>query len=159
MMRDSSLLVRTAEQGDVKSIVKMCKSSMAATYGSFMSLSEMRPWIEGRETDHYVEGMIQKMIVAEQTKGVVGVACINEDVIDLVWVDANCRGEGIGQQLMEAAERIIKLDGFDEAKVECFEPNEGAIKFYELCGYGKKDRYADPVAKVDKVLLVKNVEG
>ena len=154
----NSIIIRTARPDDYAHIVSMCKNSMVATYGDFFDRETMKPWVEGNETDTYVETMLSNMIVAEDKGRVVGVISLKEDVIDLIWIAIEYRGKGIGKTLMVEAERILSARGFERAKLECFEPNTNAIAFYKKRGWSIKDTSFDNTAGVNKVIMEKNLQ-
>jgi GNAT superfamily N-acetyltransferase len=149
--------IRPANPGDFAAIVRICKSSMAATYGGFLDQEKMRPWVEGEATDNYVSSMLGDMIVAVDGDRIDGVVAIAGDTIDLVWVAIERRGRGIGTALMAAAEHAIRTRGQPKARLEVFEPNRDAIRFYEARGWLRQDSYPDQMAGVDKVLMTKDL--
>ena len=150
-------LIRKATPADLEPIIQMCKSSMLATYGSFLAEEKIKPWIEGNETDKYVGSMLGDMLVAMHEEGIVGVVSIASNTIDLVWVAPAKRGHGIGTALLTAAEDLIWKSSYSTARLEVFEPNSDAIRFYETHGWKRQEVYPDPVAGVDKVLMEKTV--
>jgi ribosomal protein S18 acetylase RimI-like enzyme len=130
---------------------------MVATYGGFLDQEKMKPWVEGEATDNYVSSMLGDMLVAVDGDRIDGVVAIAGDTIDLVWVAIEKRGHGIGTALMAAAEDAIRRRGHTEARLEVFEPNRDAIRLYEARGWLRQDRYPDPMAGVDKVLMTKDL--
>ena len=147
--------IRTALQSDFAAIVTICVSSMKDTYGAFFTEDQMRPWIEGGETESYVQSMIDDMLVAEEDGEVVGVASLKNDMIDLVWVAQEHRNKGIGETLMAEAEKTLSRKGHKTGRLEVFEPNTRAIEFYERLGWSRKDTYLDESAGINKVRLTK----
>lgn len=63
----------------------------------------------------------------------VGTAQVNELV-----VDRNCRGEGIGQALMQAAELESRRRGMDELEVGTEQDNLPAQEFYRKYGFNEE---------------------
>jgi ribosomal protein S18 acetylase RimI-like enzyme len=45
------------------------------------------------------------------------------------------RGQGLGSELLEVANRLALESGCDELSLEVFEQNEGAVRLYERHGY------------------------
>ena len=64
-----------------------------------------------------------------------------------LFVDASYRHSGIGHALMEKMENYFRKNHCDLVRIEVFEPNKIARKFYKKLGYG--DRLID-VMKVLK---------
>lgn len=150
--------LRPATAADRPAIVQLCKSSLATTYGAFMDPELLRPWVEGREVEHYVERMWSHMIVAAQDDAVLGVVALDGAVIDLVWVRDDLRGQGIGSTLMNQAERTLAT-GHDEAELECFAPNRASLGFYEARGYTAVRRYYEAASGLDKIVMRKPLAG
>jgi ribosomal protein S18 acetylase RimI-like enzyme len=117
----------------------------------------MRPWIEGGETERYVETMLSDMFVAEEDGRVVGVAAVKEDLVDLIWVAIAARGRGIGRALLDSAEEALRDRGVERARLECFEPNTPAVDFYERMGWSQETAYLDEAVGVAKLVFVKSL--
>ncbi len=147
--------IRPAKKDDFTGIVTICVASMKATYGSFFTEDQMRPWIEGGETENYVRDMLDSMLVVEKEGDVAAVAALRDDMIDLVWVAQEHRGRGVGTAIMAESERVLHEKGHATGRVEVFEPNGRAISFYERLGWTRKDVYPDESAGINKVLLTK----
>ncbi len=154
-MTDGNVEIRQATKADFDAIIEMCKSSLQVTYGSFLDEEDMKPWSEGDEIDKYVRSALGNLLVAVDCDGISGVAGVEGDLIGLLWVAIEKRGEGIGADLIEAAEEMIRKNGHKKVRVEVFEPNTDAIRFYERHGWAKREAYPDPTAGVNKVLMVK----
>jgi len=130
---------------------------MRATYGTIFSEEQMTPWITGGETEAYVDRMLGDMQVAEANGAVVGVIALEGDLIDLLWVGLAARGQGVGRRLMTAGEAALSKAGHETGRLEVFAANDRAIAFYEQNGWVRAERYPDPVAGVDKLLLTKRL--
>ena len=123
--------------------------------GCFLTREHMKPWNEDDEIDKYVRSALGKLLVAVDCGGISGVAGVEGDLIGLLWVAIEKRGDGIGAVLIAAAEEMIRKNGHEKVRVEVFEPNTDAIRFYERHGWTKREAYPDPTAGVYKVLMVK----
>ena len=156
--KNREIICRSAVAEDYNQIVTMCKSSMVATYGGFLDEEAMRPWAEGIETDNYVRKMLSEMIVAEENGKIVGVVCINNDEIDLLWIHIERRRNGIGKKLMEKAEVALSERDYKEAKLECAEPNTPAMKFYRKLGWNERGKFLDEMSGVNKVIMQKDID-
>jgi GNAT superfamily N-acetyltransferase len=151
------LTIRKAEPADLDTVTRMCKSSIAATYGSFLDEEAVRPWSEGGETDKYVARMLRQMLVAEAAGQVVAVVALDTNTVDLLWVELPRRGQGIGRRLLAAAEEALRADGFSKGRLECFEPNTDAIAFYRKNGWRRVSAHLDDCALVNKVVMEKSL--
>lgn len=54
--------------------------------------------------------------------------------IDLVWVRADARGQGIGRQLLQRCEAYAEEQGLTRARLNTAS-FQGALAFYKRCGY------------------------
>lgn len=69
-----------------------------------------------------------------------------EGIIHELSVLPGERKKGVGKALMDAAEKHLKAQKCDFARVGCFSPNTGAHSFYEKCGY--EDRFVEMLKKL-----------
>ena len=132
---DGNIEIRQATKADFDAIIEICKSSLQATYGSFLDAEDMKPWSEGDEIDKYVRSALGNLLVAVDCDGISGVAGVEGDLIGLLWVAIEKRGEGIGAVLIAASEEMIRKNGHKKVRVEVFEPNTDAVRFYERHGW------------------------
>ena len=146
--------LRPATEADQPAIVDICKTSIATTYGVFMDPDLMRPWVEGREVEEYVGRVWPHMTVAVSNEQVLGVVALDRHVIDLLWIRADLRGQGIGSALMDQAESMLAAH-HDLVELECFAPNHESIAFYEARGYIAVRTYHEAASGVDKVVMTK----
>jgi GNAT superfamily N-acetyltransferase len=139
----TDLRIRTAREEDIGDMVRLQRESLPDTYGPFLADESLGPWIEDDGVERYVGEIL-------------GFASIAGALIDLLWVRADVRSQGIGSRLMDHAEPRI-ASRHPAAELECFEPNTRALRFYEQRGYDVTRRYLDPSAGVAKVVMRKRV--
>jgi len=72
----------------------------------------------------------QAVTVAEAGGEIVGFVAAHEGWINLLYLDPDRTGKGIGGRLLETA-----AAGMDEARLYCFQVNAGARRFYERHGF------------------------
>jgi putative acetyltransferase len=152
----SVLTLRAARGGDVPQIIRVCKASIAETYGFFIDAEKLEPWVNGNEVEKFIDAHLANVVVAERGDRILGVICVSGNVIDLLWVDIDFRGQGVGTRLMEEVEKEV-FGRHAETRVECFEPNVRSMAFYEERGYRAVNRSLDPESGVNKVLMVKRI--
>jgi len=150
------LRIRTAREEDIGDMVRLQRESLPDTYGPFLADESLEPWIEDDGVERYVASAWPNMLLAESECEILGFASIAGALIDLLWVRADVRSQGIGSRLMDHAEPRI-ASGHPAAELECFEPNTRALRFYEQRGYDVTRRYLDPSAGVAKVVMRKRV--
>ncbi len=153
------LALRSATDTDQAAIVNICKTSMTTTYGVFMHPEQMRPWVDGQEVEDYVARMWPHMTVAvavdmDHDEQLLGVVALDGHVIDLLWIRADLRGQGIGSMLMNQAESMLAVD-HPVAELECFALNHSSIAFYEARGYTTVRTYYEAASGVDRIVMTK----
>lgn len=152
--KSANVRLRAATPVDTTAIIRLCKVSLATTYGAFLEPERMRPWTEGTEVEDYVAKMWPRATVATLDHDVVGVVTLYKAVIDLLWVADALRGRGIGTRLIRHAEVVLAAD-YPTAELECFAPNRVGLAFYKSGGYVEVRRYYEAASGVDKVVLRK----
>src|SRR3989344_9501815 len=80
-------------------------------------------------------GMLPPQSLSEQAGGVPS----KNGRVQELYVDAEFRGEGVGQALMQKMEDYFRKMGCDVAVVEVFAPNKNAHTFYKTNGYDERD--------------------
>jgi putative acetyltransferase len=76
--------------------------------------------------------------------------------IKRMFVSPARRGERIGERLLDALERELRVRGIDRALLETGPTMPAALKLYARCGYAPRAAYADyPVAAPASVFMEK----
>jgi GNAT superfamily N-acetyltransferase len=148
--------IRKACADDISEMVRIQKESLADTYGHFLDADSLEPWLHGEIIEQYVAEKWPRTFVAESHGEVVGMTTLEGAVVDLLWVRGDRRSQGIGGSLMDCAERRIAAEHV-AVELECFVPNDDALRFYARRGYRIVRRYLDPVAGVEKAVLRKRL--
>lgn len=131
---------RLATAADVSAVIGFGEAVIPVHYAPLLGQEEA-----GRQLEHWWsyerlapvadEG---KLIVAEENGDIVGVAEWGlYEGVPIVWklyVSPQRRGQGIGPQLLAAVEAILPADA-SRLRVEHFESNRGAGRFYEREGF------------------------
>jgi GNAT superfamily N-acetyltransferase len=148
--------IRKASADDISEMVRIQKESLADTYGHFLDADSLEPWLHGEIIEQYVAEKWTQTFVAESLGEVVGMATLEGAIVDLLWVRRDRRSQGIGGFLMDWAERRVASTR-EVVELECFVPNDGALRFYARRGYRIVRRYLDPLAGVEKAVLRKQL--
>lgn len=69
--------------------------------------------------------------------------------IDDICVDQDARGQNIGRKLFEAVKKYANEIGVKNIELNVWEFNEGAIRFYEKCGFTIQRRRMELICKDD----------
>jgi GNAT superfamily N-acetyltransferase len=100
----TDLRIRTAREEDIGDMVRLQRESLPDTYGPFLADESLGPWIEDDGVERYVASAWPNMLLAESECEILGFASIAGALIDLLWVRADVRSQGIGSRLMDHAE-------------------------------------------------------
>ena len=80
-----------------------------------------------------------KTLIVEKDSEIIGITTLGKKHdyanIGLVAIDDKCRGQGIGCDLIHAADNIAFDMGFKEIKVVTQFQNKGGCRLYEKCGF------------------------
>ena len=150
----SSTVIRQAQEIDIKDLVALCKESLLASFGDLVEPEKLRPWSEGNDIEKYIQGSWPNILVAVDGPDLVGMVCLQENRVDIVWVSQVLRQRGIGQRLMDVAEEQVS-QSHEAIEVECLGPDIETIQFYLSRGYIKLKEYEDRISGVDKVVMSK----
>ena len=154
----SPIHTRPVRESDIPQILKLFKDSLPQSYGGFIDMTHDNPWLHGTAADEYVARTLPDMTVAEDVQGtVVAFGVLQGNFIDIVWVRLECRGQGLGTQMMAKFEARI-AEEHDAVRLECFEPNTPAIEFYRRRGYTIERTYFAEDAGVNTAVMVKELD-
>lgn len=59
--------------------------------------------------------------------------------IETICVDASCRDQGIGKQLIDECKRIVIKNGYTNLKIGTLINNDRAKKLYQSCGFDERE--------------------
>lgn len=82
-----------------------------------------------------IEIFYPNIIVALQSKELIGLVVAKEARLSQLFVDTAQRGKGVGQKLLELAEAKLVAEGATRVTLNCLVGNEAAKQFYERNGW------------------------
>lgn len=149
VMKGNVMEFRKADIKDIDELFILFKELMTLHGKEVSNIFKIE--IEESMVRNYISDIISKenynLYVAEDEKiiGVVEVINLMEEnkmhrnrkyaLIDKLVVDEGYRGLGVGNKLIEYAEKEIKSMGIDEVELYVWEFNKGALNLYEKKGY------------------------
>jgi len=139
------ILIRLWQKGDLATIGRITLQSWISTYSSFIPESDIRSYFE----THYAEASLLRMFadpfvlcfVAEEDDHIVGCARLvfnrdeNRLYVPSLHVAPNFQSQGIGRQLLEAAERYAVEKHLDELWIGAMFKNRRAVALYREIGF------------------------
>ena len=145
------VVMRWAQVRDIESIIHY---HTACWYDSFASLvsAEVMAFIESRPHEAMVEGWHHRLDPESSPKTVVaagaddvalGHVMVDGDELVHLFIDPGHHGRGLGRQLLEVGERLIRQGGHEQAELHTIVGNAPAIALYEKFGWTVTDETLD----------------
>ena len=139
------IVIRPWQRGDLESIRKITWQSWISAYASFIPESDLEAYFDF----HYTEGAFLSMFddpliqgfVAETDGQIVGYSRLsfnrdeNRLYVPSLYFLPDFQGQGMGRQLLEAAEEYAAEKGLDEFWIGVMVKNRQALVFYRKVGF------------------------
>jgi ribosomal protein S18 acetylase RimI-like enzyme len=139
------IVIRPWQRGDLESIRKITWQSWISAYASFIPESDLKAYFDF----HYTEGAFLSMFddpliqgfVAETDGQIVGYSRLsfnrdeNRFYVPSLYFLPDFQGQGMGRQLLEAAEEYAAEKGLDELWIGVMVENKQALVFYRKVGF------------------------
>lgn len=125
-------MIKKASDNDYPVLIRIWESAVLATH-DFLSKQDFE-YIKERLPVYFDN--VRLFVFIDDTKGDIrGFIGVSEDKIEMLFVDNESRGKGIGKILMKYA-----IEELNIRKVDVNEQNMHALKFYEYLGFKAYDR-------------------
>ncbi|WP_246986958.1 GNAT family N-acetyltransferase [Halorientalis marina] len=139
--------IRAATTADVTAIKRVARASWRADYPDVLSRETAEEGVEEWYDDEQLAAEIERddavVLVARREDEVAGFvhAVVVEDrgTILRVYVHPDARGEGLGSQLLDRAERELRDRGANHVQAMVLADNEPGRAFYEGAGFTLED--------------------
>jgi GNAT superfamily N-acetyltransferase len=146
--------IRPAESGDIDSLVALSKRTIRARYISFLGEKPVEDYLASGAVENYFQESLPRCFVVEEMGAVAGVAAYKDLAVDLMMVDAERQGRGLGTRLLAHLETLL-FSKSDELTLESFAENEQANAFYRKRGWVVIENYKDKETGIPMVRLRK----
>ena len=146
--------IRPAESGDIDSLVALSKRTIRARYISFLGEKPVEDDLASGAVENYFQESLPRCFVVEEMGAVAGVAAYKDLAVDLMMVDAERQGRGLGTRLLAHLETLL-FSKSDELTLESFAENEQANAFYRKRGWVVIENYKDKETGIPMVRLRK----
>lgn len=97
----------------------------------------------------YLESKLKELetYVYERDEAVVGLITIKGNLLKSLYVDPDCQGDGVGDELLRHAELVVSNKGFNKLLLYSY---HNSLGFYEQKGYHKVrgDVYTTKMKKI-----------
>jgi GNAT superfamily N-acetyltransferase len=125
-----AVVIRPAGEHDIAAVEQFVSSVAGAVYGHLFQGDPPRP-----------DGNWAQSLLADLDGRIIGVVIADDDWIADLWVAEDCRGQGVGSQLLAAGERQIAGRGHEQGYLRVVAENLGARRFYARHGWSETVSY------------------
>lgn len=152
MQRQTAM--RAATPADLPALIDLSRRTIRTCYGTFLGEAAVDTYIDSGAVDRYVSDTISRCTVITLGDEVVGFSVSDKNLIDLMMIDHELHGRGLGAQLLRHVEADL-FDTFDQLTLQSFAANQQANGFYIENGWRPIRRFADAESGVDKIVFGK----
>ncbi len=121
-------IIRQAGEKDLEGVFVLMNSNLDEFFPPSVIMFFQEQWPQGQFVATDVFGNILGAICGSRLEG-------GRVSISLFAVDESCRGQGIGQQLLDTFRRRCYMDGYSIIQLEVRTSNLLAKRFYEKRGF------------------------
>ena len=127
--------IRPATEADVPRMIEVARRAFLSAFGNTAPPPLIQQWARtDREATSYPRDWPQ-MFVVERHGVIAGLMQPTLDEIDGLWIHPDFQGQGIGSDLLEHGEGVIRERGFVRSWLTCSSFNIRALDFYRRRGY------------------------
>ena len=137
-----SAAIRPAETVDFDALVALSERTVLARYPPFLGAKAVRDYLASGAVESFFRDSLERCFVIEEDEVTAGVGAYKGAMVDLIMIDAERQGRGLGTVLLEHLENLL-FEKSAELSLESFEHNEQANTFYRKRGWLTVDRYDD----------------
>jgi ribosomal protein S18 acetylase RimI-like enzyme len=146
--------IRKAEVSDLEEMQAIARRTIDLCFRPFLGDS-VDEFIDSGESDRQVQLNLKECDVLLERQAIAAFCVYRDDLIHLLMVDVVAQRRGIGSRLLEHAEEQLFARGNETLRVETFEGNEQAIRFYLKNGWSLVGKQEDVELGFTKVLFEK----
>lgn len=106
-------------------------------YTSFLGRSTVAQFIDSGQSDREIEIGMEHCYIVQEGDIITGYAITNDDVLHLIMIDVPYQNKGYGAKLLAFIEQQM-FNHYPTIKLQTFEENGSAVRFYEKNGWRKK---------------------
>lgn len=130
-------ILRPAHPADIAALADLARRAYRAAFADILTEAELAT----RDIAYFADRFAltwTKVTVIEIAGRLVGFAMLSEAHIDMLFLDPDVTGRGLGRRMM------ARLEACGARTLECFADNHAARGFYERVGWRLADSYSRP---------------
>jgi GNAT superfamily N-acetyltransferase len=133
----------------------LSRKSVSEIYASFLGEEAVDSYLRSVAVEHYLAEKVTRSIVLVAEGAVVGYSVPNQDLIDLMMIDAGYHRRGLGTVLLRHVEdTLIRIHR--SLRLESFEENAVANSFYRKNGWVEVRQFTDEQSGIEKIEFQKS---
>lgn len=144
---------RQAVEGDLESMQGIATHTIDMNYRSFFD-DESVDWFISGPSDEYLRENVDAATVATVDGSVVGFAVCKGNLVDLLIIDHESHGRGLGSALLAHCESEL-FRRYESITLQSFEGNSKANAFYRKRGWERTGALPDSMSGARKWILEK----
>ena len=149
-----NLTLRKAKEQEITFFEEFARSVIDRNYRAFLGDEAVDFFIGSGASDQYIAENIGDTTLAVLGDEVVGMCVCKDNLIDLVMVRNELQGQGIGSALIEMVSKEL-LERYSSIRVECFEKNTKANRFYVKNGWIVEKSLFEAEAEDNRIFYTK----
>jgi putative acetyltransferase len=135
-----TIAIRDVAPGDIPAIAAVVLASYRSTFLAIIGEAGLRE----RDAAYFAARLTRERehlrVATDAAGGVVGMAEVRDGNLDMLFLDPGSTGRGLGALLLRDAEAR------GATRLECFEANTAALRFYHREGWRETARFERPFA-------------
>ena len=134
-----TIVIERAKKHQLNSIQIIARRTIKACYKSFLGDEAVEAYVLSGESDREIMKYLEQTDVMEENEQIYGFCIYFDDFIHLMMIDEVHQRNGLGSALLEHAEKMLFKNN-QTIRLETFEGNIPALKFYEKQGWKKVEK-------------------
>ncbi|CAH0525778.1 GNAT family N-acetyltransferase [Vibrio hippocampi] len=148
---------RIASEADLASIQLLARETIDRCYRSFLGDESVDGYLTSGESDKEVANNLSHCLVAELQGEIVGYGVCKDNFIHILMIRPNIQRKGLGSSFLAHIETSMVSSGHNVLKLETFNTNTQAIRFYEKNGWVIVNQETDTEFGFVRVYLEKHI--
>ena len=146
--------IRRAAPEERARILEVSRRTIRAAYGPILGQSGVDRYAASAEHDAYFDTQADTTFVITDGGAVAGVSVLRANMVDLLLIDPEHQGKGLGTLLLAAMEAELFRD-FDPIALESWKANSRANRFWLERGWTTIGETADERTGAPKLMFMK----
>ena len=138
-----SIEIRKATNCDLEAMQEIARRTIDKCYRPFLGDEGVDWFIDSGESDREVERQLDNCDLVLHKGMILGFVVFFDDLIHLMMVDERLQRQGIGTVLLQHAEQQLRIACRSALRLETFEGNDQAIRFYRKHGWSITGKQED----------------